>query len=177
MDTRGGISPALQHTHTPVATNAMVIYFASAIPTVNSFSILNDDILAGLDNEDVQEDLLARAALERQSIIPLNQAPPSCTIHNLSNELGIDEATASDSEEESVENYTNDPKPLDSSSTKTAKKRGRPKKEEASKKPLLCPNRNITLDVLSPFWKPLLLLFQPPILTFLLMTHALPPRE
>lgn len=58
-----------QQVHTPAITNALVIYTALAITTTNSFAALNCNIPDGLDHEDDQEDLLARAAADIQPII------------------------------------------------------------------------------------------------------------
>lgn len=133
---KGGSTPtASQSNHIPVATNALIIYSAPDIPTGNSFSMLNGDLPDGLDNDDVQEYLLARVTMMRHAPMPLTQVPASSIMQELYSEPDVDGATASESEDELVEKYTNDPIPPDSASTKIAKKRGRPRKEDAAKKP------------------------------------------
>lgn len=115
--------------------------YSPAISTANSFEALNCSIPEGLDNDDVQKDLLARAAMERH--IPYVVDFPHDTLDSSGNkdqccDTGIDGDTTSDSEEELVENFTNDlitPEVL----VKPAKKRGRPKKVETTTKPPLLP--------------------------------------
>lgn len=119
----------MDHTST-ASTNAMILYSAPVVSTSNSFDALN------IANDDVQVDLLARKILESAyqakdynlrhgkitdiptgydfkrrtptAISPINSPSlPTASHHDAS--YDADGATASDSEEESLYNFTNDP--------------------------------------------------------------------
>lgn len=111
--------------HTLATTNALVIYTAPAITTINYFAALNCNILDGLGNEDVQEDLLARASMDLQPSVtsPRDSIDSPRNNHDQCYDTGVDGATDLESEEEVVENFTNDPIPQDDL-VKPAKKRG-----------------------------------------------------
>lgn len=93
-----------QQLHSPAATNALVIYSAPVIATANSFAALNSDISDGLGNEDVQEDILVRASMGHlvSTAMDSTQASPSSpgNLHDKCYDTGIDDATASESEED-----------------------------------------------------------------------------
>lgn len=129
--------------HSPAITDALVIYTAPTIATTNSFAALNCNIPDGLGNEDVQEDLLARASLDLQLVVssPQDSLDSPRNQHDQCYDTGVDGATASESKEEPVENFTNDPIPPDAS-VKPAKKRGRLKKGESIRKPSILPKYN-----------------------------------
>lgn len=92
----------------------MVIYTARPINKANSFSALNCEILEGIDNEDLQEDLLARTFRNRSNS-HLIDFPMDLPDSPRQEDIGVDGATASESGEELVENFTNDPIPMDES--------------------------------------------------------------
>lgn len=133
-----------QHIHCSAVTNALVIYSAPIITTANLLAVFNNDLPDRLGNDDVQEDLIARASMRRQTLVGMDstQASPDCNLNKNSYETCIDGATASKSEEGSVEIFTNDPIPLEISSKKPAKKRGRPKKGQLVRKPTILPKYN-----------------------------------
>lgn len=132
--TNSVVSQQIQY---PPMTNALVIYTAPNISTANSFEALNCSIPEGLDNDDVQEDLLARAEIECHIPyvvnFPRDSVDPPCTTDQR-HDTRFDGDTASESEEEIVENYTNDPI-TPKTVIKPAKKRGPPKKEKMTAKP------------------------------------------
>lgn len=112
----------LQQHHSPMVTNAMVIYSAPVIAIANSFATLNNVPPNGLRNEDVQEDLLARVSMGNlvlAAVDPTHASPSSPSNHpNNSYDTCMDGATASEYDGDSIENFTNDSLPLENSSKK-----------------------------------------------------------
>lgn len=149
--------------HTLAITNAMVLYTAPIISTSNSCAALNCNMPDGIYHVDIQDDLLARVAMNMQPIItsPRDSLDSPKNQQEQCYDTGMDGATASEAEEETIENFTNDLIPQDAA-TKMAKGRGRPKKRESIRKPPILPS--ITLAVKfrflkQPLW-PLLQLIQ-----------------
>lgn len=108
-------------THNPPTTNTLVIYTAPNVPTNNSFDTLNT-MPEGLGHEDMQEDLLARAYMDKNTPYTIDSPRESLDSSHFQDNPDLDGATASESEGEQIENLTNDPIPLDEA--QPARKRG-----------------------------------------------------